>query len=376
MKSTGIYIHIPFCERKCIYCDFYSVTDRSSLSPFLKALIKEIEHTAEYLPDGREISTVFLGGGTPSLLGGSEVSEILETISAHYPLSANAEITLESNPGTLSLQKLKQLKSAGINRLSVGIQSFHEKDLRFLTRIHTAQQAEQAVNDAAAAGFDNINVDLIFNLPSQSTEEWYENLTKAVSLPINHLSAYSLIIEEGTPLAQMIADGNVRIGDDNFDAGLYAGTIAFLAERGFYQYEVSNFAREGMKCLHNLIYWNGGEYFGFGPSAHSYLGNVRSWNYRSVQRYIESVMRSGSGREDEEKLTRKQERDEYIMLALRAEGIDLQAFQKRFGSEYMEILRVELERMQQHGLLRHGDNHIRLTPRGYAVCDEIIARLT
>jgi oxygen-independent coproporphyrinogen-3 oxidase len=335
----------------------------------------EIVSSRQKLPESTVISTVYFGGGTPSLLSPEAIAALLDIIAKHYPLSAQTEITLESNPGTLKEDKITAVKAAGINRLSIGIQSFHDDDLQFLTRIHNSDEAEKAVYRAADAGFRNINIDLIFNLPHETQQKWMYNLRKAASLPITHISAYSLIVEDNTPLKRMVESGAAALGDDSFDAELYLQTIHFLEESGFHQYEVSNFAKEGFQCRHNQIYWYGGEYLGFGPSAHSFAGNTRSWNYRDVGRYTKALIEKGDATEDREVLTPQQQQDEYIMLAMRSQGVNYQEYEKRFGNASLKSFQNKCSRFRDHGHFVYLEEGIRFTPKGYTLADTIIAVL-
>ncbi|HSL88755.1 MAG TPA: radical SAM family heme chaperone HemW, partial [Ignavibacteriaceae bacterium] len=232
-NNCSIYIHIPFCDHKCIYCDFYSIITSDNVDNFLTSLSKEIKFFAEKYSNGREFSSIFFGGGTPSLMKADYIKTILGELNNNFNISGDAEITIETNPGTVYLKKLKEFRQSGINRISIGIQSFNENELKFLTRIHDKETAIQTVYNAVDAGFENINIDLIFNLPGQTKERWQSNLHTAVSLPITHLSAYSLILEQGTILNKMVLDGKVKIQDADYDAELYKSTIEFLIKSGF-----------------------------------------------------------------------------------------------------------------------------------------------
>ena len=321
LKETAVYIHIPFCEHKCIYCDFYSIITKDNITSFLQALKKEINHYADLHSSDRIISSIFFGGGTPSLMSPSYISEIIELVKKRFKVSADAEITLETNPGTVEQTKLKEFKQIGINRLSIGVQSFDDNELKFLTRIHDKQTAIDTVLKANQVGFENISIDLIFNLPNQTKKLWQQNLEAAVSLPITHISTYSLILERGTILNKMVLDGKVKIQGDDYDADLYEMTIDFLTGKNFYQYEVSNFAKPGYECRHNNSYWNYNDYFGFGTSAHSFIDGRRYWNFSSLKKYIAEIEKNESAVAGSERLDNKQQLSEYIMLALRSSGI-------------------------------------------------------
>jgi len=374
VKQTAIYIHIPFCDHKCIYCDFYSIINYDNLNKYLTAIKKEIELRQKDFSEDREIISIFFGGGTPSFMTPGYIGEIINSITKNFSVRNDAEITLETNPGTVSKQKLKDFLSVGINRLSIGIQSFNDNELKFLTRIHDSQTAIETVNSAAQSGFNNISVDLIFNLPDQSKKMWKKNLDISVSLPITHISAYSLILERGTILNKMVLDGKVQMQDSDHDAELYETTIELLTNNRFSQYEVSNFAKENYECIHNNAYWRYKDYLGFGTSAHSFINGKRWWNYSSLNFYLEK-MKNDNPVAGEEVLTNNQMHDEYIMLAMRSNGLDINDYENRFGSMWINKVQNDLTEYQSKGYLSIDDNFIKFTPKGYTLCDEIIGRL-
>ncbi len=381
---ASIYIHIPFCEHKCIYCDFYSIVPvesitggRSLISQFLSALKTEINLRAEDGHFKEPYETIFFGGGTPSLLHPSEVENLLNILASRFTIQTNAEITLETNPGTVDRDKLRALRSAGINRISIGIQSFRDEDLKFLTRIHTASEAKQCVKDCYAAGFENVSFDLIFSLPRQTLGKWQSTLEQAIELQPKHISCYSLIIEPETPLFGMIHSNQVTSIDTERDADLYEFTIDFLTSHGYEQYEVSNFAKTAaagklnFRCRHNLNYWNHSNYLGFGPSAHSFWKDERSWNISNLKTYIKKINERTLPLAGREHLTEAQFREESIFLGLRSEGIDLEEFRRRFSRDLsIENAAVISESVQQNNV-RLENGRIRLTAKGYVLCDEI-----
>ena len=378
MKQTACYIHIPFCDHKCIYCDFYSIITSDNIGSFLKSLKKEIKHYAEKYSEDREFISIYFGGGTPSLMEPEYISKILDCINTNFRVKNDAEITLETNPGTVFLEKLKKFREAGINRISIGIQSLDNKDLKFLTRIHNSATAIKTVHDAAEAGFENISLDLIFNLPGQTKKKWIKNLEQAIELPIKHISAYSLILEKGTILNKMVLDGKVKIEDADYDAELYQTTIEFLTSKGFYQYEVSNFAKPGFECVHNNAYWHYLDYLGFGTSAHSFIDGKRWWNLSSLKMYIENVERSGNAIAGSENIGPEIALNEYIMLELRSSGLNLKKFENRFGSEIEEWLKKKypyFELLKNQNFVTMDSSTIKFTTRGYAICDEILKTL-
>lgn len=378
MIETACYIHIPFCDHKCIYCDFYSIITSDNIQSFLKSLKKEICHYAEKYSDGRELISIYFGGGTPSLMKPEYISLIIETVKENFMVQKDAEITLESNPGTVSLEKMKIFREIGINRISIGIQSFDDEELKFLTRIHNSETAIRTVNEAAEAGFKNISLDLIFNLPGQTKKKWKKNLEQAIKLQVKHISAYSLILERGTILNKMVLDGKVKIQDEDYDAELYQTTIDFLTSKGFYQYEVSNFAKPGFECLHNNAYWHYTDYFGFGTSAHSFIDGKRWWNFSSLKMYNDKVEKSGNAVAGSENINAEKAVNEYVMLELRSSGLNLKKFENRFGIEMKEWLKNKypyFELLKNQNFVTIDNSTVRLTSRGYAICDEILAEI-
>lgn len=304
------------------------------------------------------------------------LSEIINHLNKNFSIdNNNAEITMETNPGTVDKEKLKAFKLAGINRISIGIQSFDEEELRFLTRIHNSDTAVKTVKDAAGVGFENISVDLIFNLPDQTKKKWIRNLQIAVDLPIKHLSAYSLILERGTILNKMVLDGKVTLQDEDYDADLYESTIRFLTSKGFVQYEVSNFAKPGYECLHNNAYWHYKDYLGFGPSAHSFVRNKRWWNYTSLKKYIDEINQRENALMNFEELDLDKQHKEYIMLAIRSSGLDLNEYKKMFSDDWINKNYQYLKLLQDKDYLMLNSSKIKLTTKGYAVCDEILKNI-
>lgn len=374
MKQTAIYIHIPFCDHKCIYCDFYSIINYDNLHNYLTAIKKEIELRGKEFSEDREVISIFFGGGTPSFMSPEYIAEIIRSINNNFSVRNDAEITLETNPGTVNRQKLIEFLSVGINRISIGIQSFNDDELKFLTRIHDSQTAIETVNSAAESGFNNISVDLIFNLPNQTKKMWRKNLDIAVGLPITHISAYSLILERGTILNKMVLDGKVQMQDSDHDADLYETTIKVLTENEFIQYEVSNFAKNNLECIHNNSYWRYKDYLGFGTSAHSFINGKRWWNYSSLNFYLEK-MNNYNPIAGEEILTNNQMHDEYIMLAMRSYGLDINDYINRFGSMWISKVKNDLTEYQTKGYLSIDDKFIKFTHKGYTLCDEIISKL-
>jgi oxygen-independent coproporphyrinogen-3 oxidase len=375
---SGIYIHIPFCERKCIYCDFYSVENLNLIDRFTESLLKEIEIfsiEADFFNDSI-FDTIYFGGGTPSLLEPAQIEKILNKLSQSFKISSNFEITLETNPGTVDKRKLLEFKNLGVNRISFGVQSFFDDDLKFLGRIHTGEDAFKCVNDSFEVGFENVSIDLIFGLPGQTVEKWLENLKFAVSLNVPHISAYNLIVERGTPLRELVSLGKVEIPEDEIQAQLYERTIDFLENAGYVHYEVSNYAFEGFECRHNLKYWQYENYIGFGPSAHSFWINKRWWNFANLNKYINALDLGKIPVANFEILDEEKMIEEFIYLSLRSKGINVARFKGKFGFEFVDgDIKDEIEELERAGYITIEDDFIKLTPKGFLLCDEIVLRL-
>ena len=355
---AGLYIHIPFCKSKCGYCGFYSLPSMKLKDPFLDALKAEIIARKDYLTPNpvcrvanatpQSISTLYFGGGTPSLLSAEEIADLLHLINMHYPIAPNPEITLEANPDTLSLEYLQALRKVGINRLSIGIQSFFDNDLQYLGRKHNAEHARQCLAWAKQAGFSNLSLDLIYGLPTSNAEQWSRNLDLFFEADIPHLSAYALTLEPNAILTKQIEMGKAQpINED--DALRDYDILCQRAEKeGFLHYEISNFCRRGMHSKHNASYWFGTPYLGLGPSAHSYDGTSRQWNISSVEKYLDAGLRD-AGRET---LTPEQHYNEYIMLRLRTHwGIDLKWLKKNMGERFATYCERQAQPLIQQGRL-------------------------
>jgi oxygen-independent coproporphyrinogen-3 oxidase len=304
------------------------------------------------------------------------LKEITDHIKKNFNVAEDAEITMETNPGTVDNIKLRAFRETGINRISIGIQSFDDAELKFLTRIHNSQTAQRTVHLAHENGFDNISIDLIFNLPGQTKEKWQHNLETAITLPIKHISAYSLILENGTILNTMVLDGKVKMQNDDYDADLYEFTIDFLTQHGFAQYEVSNFARDRMECIHNNAYWRYKDYLSFGTSAHSFMDGKRWWNYSPLTFYNSAIEKTGNAIVGEEILTANEMLEEYIMLAFRSKGLDVDDLKIRFGNSWLERNNTLLNQLFNENFLFRNNNIFSFTAKGYAVCDEILSKFS
>jgi len=369
---SGLYLHIPFCDTKCIYCDFYSITNHSRKGEFIASLIREIEVQSELVKD-KSFDTIFFGGGTPSLLTHDNFQLIFDTLHQHYNISPQSEITIEANPGTLDRNKLNEFKRLPINRISFGVQSFIDSELKFLTRIHSAEHAIESIKSAQDAGFENINLDLIFALPHQTLENWNYNLEKAVSLGTKHISAYSLIFEEGIFLNMLLHKNRVRKADEDLERDMYEFTMAFLPQHGFNQYEISNYAKDGFECRHNLKYWEYYDYISFGPSASSFVNGKRWTNVRDINKYIELINRNQRAADFSEDIDKNTSITEYIFLGLRSKGIDTREFKLKFNENFEEKYKDAIEVLLKSDFATLNNSNLKMTRKGYALCDEIVA---
>ena len=376
MKSLGVYLHIPFCIRKCFYCAFNSYPWQEALGiRVVKALKKEIEYWGKELaPFPFAVTTLFLGGGTPTCLGTEQLREILECCYRHFPIVDGAEISIEANPGTVDRNKLENLLKTGVNRLSFGVQSLDNHFLKTLGRIHTKEEFLANYYLAREIGFKNINLDLIFALPGQSLTQWQETLRQAVELNPEHLSTYNLVIEEGTILAQRLEQGKITPVDEELDLAMYQETISFLQEKGYHHYEISNFAKPGMECRHNLVYWQNKEYLGLGPGAHSYWGQKRFSNALSPLDYLKKLEKGKSPLAEQETIDLDLEMGETMMQGLRLrQGINLVGFQQRFRLSLEEAYPAQLVKLKSLGLLIEEKGFLRLTQQGLYLANQVFA---
>lgn len=366
---AGIYIHIPFCKSKCAYCNFFSVVSERQRVDFLEALKKEAVNRNDYL-DNEEVSTIYFGGGTPSLLKVQEIKGILDVLYTNYKVTDNPEITLEANPDTVTKESLKKYKSMGINRLSVGIQSFFDDDLQYLSRKHDSKHAMQVLDWIQAVGFQEITLDLIYGIPTLTDEKWRQNLEFFLSTGFNHLSAYALTVEEKTALGQRINKGVTAAIDEDVVVRQYDILTQITENQGFEHYEISNFARQGHYSKHNTIYWKGGKYLGLGPSAHSFDGTSRQWNVASVKDYCESYSF------EKETLTLTDRYNEYVMTSLRTMwGADLDFIRKRFGDIYAEKFKNTTKKHILNEIMFQKDEKFILNDKGMLFADGIAAEL-
>ena len=372
MEEIGLYIHIPFCRQKCLYCDFPSFAGKEALfSEYTDALCRELEESAEELA-ASGVKSVFMGGGTPTVLPVPLLERIMETVFACCRVLPEAEITIEANPGTLDGEICQRLKKMGFNRISMGLQAWQEELLRRLGRIHDRRQFLENLENARKAGFDNINTDLMFALPGQTLEQWRETLEAVISLGVEHISAYSLIIEEGTPFYDFYAQGRYRETDEETDRAMYRMAVELLETAGYHQYEISNFAKEGKESRHNQIYWLDEPYRGFGMGAHSYWQGKRFHNPLSLEGYLRKAQAGEALWEEVEAISEAEEMSEFMFLGLRmTKGIKKDRFLRRFGRTLEEVYGPAVEKMKAEGLLEEAEGWLRLTARGVDVSNHV-----
>ena len=390
VRPVSLYLHFPFCVRKCRYCDFLSgPASDERREEYTGLLCREISLRADglFLSDqdqnesGYIVDTIFIGGGTPSLMTPEQLQQVMDSLRGHFRIAEDAEISMEVNPGTADFEKLSAFRKAGVNRLSIGVQSLNDDELKLLGRIHTAQQAAEIVRAARRAGFTNLNLDLMSALPGQTRESWSRTLREAASLQPEHISAYSLIIEEGTPFAALYDAGQLKdLPSEEEDRAIYHYTGDFLAEKGYLRYEISNYAKEGYAFRHNCGYWTGHEYLGLGLGASSDLGGERFHNPSDLKEYREAV-ESGSEnslRRERQRMTREDRMEEFMFLGLRMTGgVSERAFKERFGCTLHEVFGDVIRRHISQGVLLRtecGEDHrIALTEYGLDVANHVMA---
>lgn len=368
-RALELYIHIPFCVRKCQYCDFLSgPSDEETKDRYIEALLKEIraaEHTENY-----EIVSVFIGGGTPSVLKAEAIASIMRTLQEQFFFCEDAEVTIEANPGTVDLEKLTIYRNVGINRLSLGLQSTDAEELKLLGRIHSYEEFLKSYEWAREAGFSNINIDLMFAIPGQTGEAWRQHLYQVAELNPEHISAYSLIIEEGTPFAEQ----NLDLPDEDTEYQMYEDTAEILERYGYRQYEISNYAKQGYMCRHNAGYWQRREYLGFGLGASSLYGGMRFSNTHQMQEYLKESRNSDQIRKDVTVLSRNEQIEEFMFLGLRmTEGISEKKFEENFDVRLMDVYGDILQKYEETGFMEHIETKWRLTRKGIHVSNHILA---
>ncbi|HFL2528609.1 radical SAM family heme chaperone HemW [Clostridioides difficile] len=383
----GLYIHIPFCVKKCKYCDFNSYKmDIDSKKRYIEDLKIEIElYSNKLYKDNKyknkeccslnkndKITSIFVGGGTPSILTSDEIREVFISIKEMFDIDENAEITIECNPGTLTLEKLKTMKEIGINRLSIGLQAIQEKHLNFIGRIHTYEEFEKNYKDALSVGFKNINIDLMYSLPNQTLCDWKETLEKVVHLNPTHISAYSLILEEGTELYNMYESNKFELIDENVDIEMYEYTINYLKSKGYNQYEISNYSKEGYNCEHNILYWECEHYIGIGAGASGYINENRYNNVESLEDYHLSLVKREKPIQENEILSEKDMIEEKIFMGLRMnKGIKFEDFKKKFGIDFREKYNKQIEMLLARKLINQSFEGIQLTQKGREISNSV-----
>lgn len=378
-NAIEVYIHIPFCVKKCDYCDFLSfASDDDTKLAYVKVLIKEIEQEAAKYAD-KSVGSVFIGGGTPSALSVGCIEDILKSLRKHYDILEDAEITIECNPGTLTKDKLEEYKASGINRLSIGLQSTDDRELKLLGRIHDYETFLDNYRLAREVGFNNINIDLISGLPRQNVKEFELSLKRVIELNPEHVSCYSLIVEEDTPFYDKYSEGKVyeeEIPSEEIDREIYHLTEELLEEAGYHRYEISNYSKQGYECKHNIGYWTRRDYIGFGLVSASLYNNVRWNNTRDIKKYHDCILQGVNSKEDEEALSIKEQMEEYVFLGLRLiDGISLDDFENAFGIQLFDIkeYRVHTERMLKEGLLELVGDKLRLTSKGLDLANYVMS---
>jgi oxygen-independent coproporphyrinogen III oxidase len=373
MKSLGLYLHIPYCLHKCGYCDFNSHPDNQEESEiYVSALLSEIEYYSPKLA-GKIVPTVFFGGGTPTILPPASLAKILSRVKNRFNLTEDCEISIEANPATIERETLQQICASGFNRISIGVQSFDPDELKLLERVHNEEQIHTTVDRARLAGFDNLSLDLMFSLPGQSPQKWKSHLQQALDKNPNHISAYGLTIEPATSFFKLQERGLLQLPPEDTQLEMFETTIEFLQSAGYEQYEISNYARPGFECQHNLNYWDNGEYLGLGAGASSYLNGERFKNTNLPSRYIREVQAQGSAVESTEKLDLLHAMGETIMLGLRRRnGILIENFEKRFQISFNHVYGKVLDPLLKEGLITLNQNRMALSRKGICIADSVI----
>lgn len=377
----SVYLHIPYCDSKCPYCDFNSyAAQRWPEEKYTQALVAEMRAAARETGwSERPVGSIFFGGGTPSLFAPASIGSLVDAIFELWPTdsAADVEVTMEANPGTVDAERLAGFRAAGVNRISFGVQSFQPRHLERLGRIHSAEQAMRAIADARAGGFANVNLDLIFAVPEQTLQEWERDLATAIELQTDHVSAYNLTFEEGTPFEAMRRKGVLHPLSEEIEVAMFTRAREILGKAGYAQYEISNYARPGRPCRHNLNYWQGGDYLGVGAGAHSFsqapFPGLRWSNAKLPAAYLQHIASCGRARVTEEALTQRQAQGEFVLLTLRLrDGFEAKSFRDRFGTSFAEAF-LHVESFERDGLLEHDRRRWRLTERGLLLADSVFA---
>lgn len=368
----GLYIHVPFCAQKCYYCDFNSYKiNGNQKKEYLINIEREMKFYKDEFKD-KCFDTVFFGGGTPSILTVDELKELVNNINENFNIKKDAEITIECNPGTINREKLEAMKEMGINRLSIGLQATQNYHLKSIGRIHTYEEFEKNYYDALDIGFKNINIDLMYALPNQKTQEWKDTLDKIIKLNPSHISAYSLILEEGTKLYDMYQNKEFELLDEDTDINMYNYTIDTLKRHGYKQYEISNYSKEGLECKHNIIYWKCDNYLGLGPGASGFIGDTRYSNIEDICEYNKCIMQNIRPVSEKIELTKKDKIEEFIFMGLRMnEGINIDVFKERFDTDFYNIYQEVMDKLIKRELVRFDGKNISLTQKGREISNTV-----
>lgn len=371
---AGIYLHIPFCTQKCHYCNFFSLASKKNTAAFVSAICNEIILQKDYLQN-ESISTIYFGGGTPSLLNNSDLKNIFENVFSTFKIEEDAEITLEANPDDLKIDKIRELSDSPINRLSIGIQSFFDDDLQFLNRSHSSDQASEAIFNAHKQGLSNISIDLIYGIPTLTDKKWKENIKIAINSGVQHISAYSLTVEANTAFDLFIKKGKIKAPEEEQAVRQFEILMDTMNNQGFIHYEISNFCKEGFFSRHNSNYWKQQKYLGLGPSAHSFDLDSRQWNVANLQQYIQSI-NAGNIPFEKEILTASQKYNEYIMTGLRTIwGVNLMEVKLKFGEEFLSYLNKNSRKYIADKTMELKENALILTEKGKFLADGIASDL-
>lgn len=377
-KELELYIHIPFCVKKCAYCDFLSNShSKNVIDQYVMALLQEVQNYSGC--QDMIVTSIFLGGGTPSILEPKHIRQIFVALRETFQISWDAEITIEANPGTVTKEKLQTYAKVGINRISFGLQSTNNEELKMLDRIHTYEEFLESYKLARECGFGNINIDLISAIPHQTVQSWEKTLQEVIALSPEHISAYSLIIEEGTPFAAVYGENGAKVGDlpsEEDERLMYQQTEKLLGRAGYHRYEISNYAKATKECKHNLGYWERKNYLGLGLGASSLMENIRYKNTDELKKYIEYAGELSIIQEDIERLTKKQQMEEFVFLGMRkTKGISLREFEVAFGSCLEECYGANIKRMEAEGLVEEKDGYLRLTEKGIDISNYVFAEI-
>jgi len=373
-QSLGLYIHIPYCIHKCGYCDFNShPIKHDEMDHYIDALVAEMQHYAKIYSNANIIKTIFLGGGTPTTLTAYQLERILKECVKEFKVAPDAEITIEANPATIDIEQMKSIRQTGYNRISIGVQSFDKAELKLLDRAHGPEEVHSTVDCARKAGFDNLSLDLMFAIPNQSLSSWESNLDKALEKNPEHLSTYNLTIEQGTAFSKLQSNGKLIMPEDGHQLELYKKTIERLTKKGFHHYEISNFARQGKECKHNITYWKNTNTLGLGAGASSYINGTRFKNINLPAHYIRQVKEGKTAVEHSETLEPRQAMGETIMLGLRLlQGISIHQFERRFQVSFINLFKNIIHSLKEKELILIEDDRLRLSPKGLFLADSVI----